>query len=86
MVLKVKAEIERQWDDGFFKVVRYPQWVSIIVVVSKKDDKIRVCVDYRDLNKVSSKDNFILPHINVLINNTTRSLIYSFMDGFFEYN
>jgi hypothetical protein len=67
-------------------VVRYPQWVSIIVVVSKKGDKIRVCVSYRDLNKVSLKDNFFLPHINVLINNTVRSLIYSFMNSFFGYN
>jgi hypothetical protein len=44
MVLKVKAERERQWDVGFLEVVRCPQWVSNIVVVPKKGDKIRVCV------------------------------------------
>jgi len=43
MVLKVKAKIERQYDGGFFKVVRYSQWVSNIVIVPKKYGKIRVC-------------------------------------------
>ena len=42
---KVKAEIEKQWNAGFLEVVKYPQWVSNIVVVPKKEGKIRVCVD-----------------------------------------
>jgi hypothetical protein len=69
MVLKVKVEIERQCDVGFLEVVRYPQWVSNIVVVSKKGKKIKVHVDYRDLNKTSPKDDFSLSHIDVLIDN-----------------
>ena len=42
-------------------------------------------MDYRDLNKVSPKDNFSLPYIDTLVDNTTNSL-FSFLDGFFEYN
>jgi hypothetical protein len=57
----------------FLKVVRYPQWVSNIVVVPKKGGKIKVDVDYRDLNKASSKDNFPLIHIDVIVNNVARS-------------
>jgi hypothetical protein len=56
------------------------------VVVSKKDNKIKVCVDIRDLNKVSPKDDFPLPHIDILVDNATKSSIYSFMDGFSRYN
>jgi hypothetical protein len=41
------------------------------VVVSKKDNKIKVCVDIRDLNKVSPKDDFPLPHIDILVDNAT---------------
>jgi len=67
-------------------VVRHPQWVSNIVVVPKKIDKIRVYVDYRCLNKASSKDNFHLPHIDVPIDNVVRSLTYLFMDSFSRYN
>ncbi|XP_011009973.1 PREDICTED: uncharacterized protein LOC105114938 [Populus euphratica] len=86
IVLKVKAEIEKQWDAGFLEVIKYPQWVSNIVVVPKNDDKIRVCVDFRDLNKASPKDDFPLPHIDVLVDNAARSSTYSFMDGFSGYN
>jgi hypothetical protein len=44
--IKVKAELEKQWNAGFLEVVKYPQWVSNIVVVPKKEGKIRVCVDF----------------------------------------
>ena len=33
----------------------------------KKDGKVRMCVDYRDLNRASPKDDFPLPHIDVLV-------------------
>ena len=84
--IKVKVELEKQWDAGFLEVVRYPQWVSNIVVVPKKEGKIRVCVDFRNLNKASPKDDFPLPHIDVLVDNAARSSTYSFMDGFSGYN
>ena len=32
---KVKVEIEKQWNTGFLEVVKYPQWVSNIVVARK---------------------------------------------------
>jgi len=70
MVLTVKTKIERQCDTGFLKMVRNLQWVSSIVVVPKKGNKIRVCVDYMDLDKTSPKQDFPLPHIDVLIDNT----------------
>jgi hypothetical protein len=37
------------------------------VPVPKKDGRIRVCVDFRDLNKASPKDDFPLPHIDELV-------------------
>jgi len=54
--------------------------------VPKKDGKVRMCVDYRDLNRASPKDNFPLPHIDTLVDNTTRFSLFSFMDGFSGYN
>ena len=47
----------------------YPKWLANVVLVSKKDGKVRMCVDFRDLNKASPKDDFALPHINVLVDN-----------------
>jgi hypothetical protein len=84
--IKVKAELEKQWNTGFLEVVKYPQWVSNIVVVPKKGGKIRVCVDFHNLNKAGPKDDFPLPHIDILVDNAARSSTYSFMDGFSGYN
>ena len=54
--------------------------------IPKKDGKVRMCMDFRDLNKAFPKDDFPLPHINVLVDNTTISALMSFMDGFLRYN
>ena len=43
-------------------------------------------VDFRDLNKVCLKDDFLLPHIDVIIDSAASSAMYSFMDGFLGYN
>ncbi|PKI67593.1 hypothetical protein CRG98_012016 [Punica granatum] len=59
---------------------------SATIPVEKKDGRVRVCVDYRDLNKASPKDNFPLPHIDVLVDNTACHAQFSFMGGFSGYN
>jgi hypothetical protein len=86
MALKIKAEVQKQIDAGFLMTAEYPKWIANIVPVPKKDGKVRICVDYRDLNKASPKDNFPLPHIDVLVDSTAQSKVFSFMDGFSGYN
>ncbi len=68
-LLKVRDEVKKQYDAGFLEVVKYPQWIANVVPIMKKDGRVRVCVDYRDLNKASLKDDFPLPHIDVLVDN-----------------
>ncbi|PKI70456.1 hypothetical protein CRG98_009150 [Punica granatum] len=86
LLLRIKEEVVKQIDAGFLEVCNYSEWVANIVPVEKKDGRVRVCVDYRDLNKASPKDNFPLPHIDVLVDNTARHAQFSFMDGFSGYN
>ena len=57
-----------------------------VVPVPKKDGRVRMCVDYRDLNKPYSKDDFLLPHIDTLVDSAASNTMYSFMDGFSGYN
>ncbi|KAL4271635.1 hypothetical protein GQ457_13G011690 [Hibiscus cannabinus] len=86
MLLKIRDEVRKQLDAGFLQVAKYPEWVANIIPVSKKDGKVRMCVDYRDLNRASPKDNFPLPHIDTLVDNTAGHSFFSFRDGFSGYN
>ena len=83
---KIKAEVMKQFDADFLAITSYPQWVANFVPIQKKDGKVRMCVDYRDLNRASPKDDFPLPHIEVLVDNTAQHKVFSFMDGFSGYN
>ena len=83
---KIKEEVEKQYNAGFLRVVNYSEWLANVVPMPKKDGKVRICVDFRDLNKASPKDNFPLPHIDVLVNNIVGHALLSFMDGFSRYN
>ena len=86
MLFRSKEEVQKQINAGFLVTSVYPQWLANIVPVAKKDGKVRMCVDYRDLNRASPKDDFPLPHIDVLVDNKTQALIFLFMDGFSGYN
>ena len=80
MLLKIKKEVKKQLDVGFLEVSKYSQWVANIVPVPKKNDKVRICVDYRDLNRANPKDNFPLPHIDTLVDNIAKHSLFSFME------
>ena len=85
-MVKIKEEVIKQLKAGFIKVVSQTDWVANVVPVPKKDGKVRMCVDFRDLNRACSKDDFPLPHIDVLVDNTAGSALMSFMDSFSGYN
>ena len=44
--LKIKVEVEKQYNVGFLKVVNYLEWLANVVPVPKKDAKVRMCVDF----------------------------------------
>ena len=67
-------------------MVNYPEWLANVVQVPMKDGKVRMCVYFRVLNKANSKDEFPLPHIDVLVDNTVGHALLLFMDGFSGYN
>ena len=54
--------------------------------VPKKDGKVRMFVEFRDLNQACPKDDFPLPYIDVLVDNTTGSALMAFIDSFSRYN
>ena len=83
---KIKFEVMKKFNVGFLAVTSYPQWVLNVVPVPNKDVKFCMCADYRDLNRASPKDDFPLLHIDILVDNTAQHKVFSFMDGFSDYN
>ena len=82
----VKEEITRLYEAGFIRPCRYAEWVSSIVPVIKKNGKMRVCIDFRDLNKATPKDEYPMPNADLLIDGAAGHKILSFMDGNAGYN
>ena len=62
--IAIKAEIEKLLKVGFIYPVPLTKWVSNVVPVNKKQGTIRVCIDFKDLNKSCPKDNLPTPHID----------------------
>ena len=86
MAIKIKEEVLKQINADFLVTSVYPQWIANIVPVPKKDGKVRMCVDHKDLNKSSPKYDFPLPHIDMLVDSTIKLKVFSFMNGFSGYN
>ena len=84
--LKVKEEIEKVLKAKFIRPTRYVQWLANIVPMMKKNGKLRVCVDFRDLNVATPKNMYVMPIANMLVDSITNNELLSFMDGFSRYN
>ena len=82
----IKAEIEKLLKAGFIYPVPLTEWVSNPVPVDKKQGAIRICTDFRDLNRACPKDNFPTPFIDQILDECAGSEVFSFMDGFSGYN
>jgi len=82
----IQSEVKKLIDSSFIRKEQHPDWVANIVPVTKKKWKIRVCIDFRDLNEACPKDEFPLPITDVMIDNTCGFERMTFMDGFSGYN
>jgi hypothetical protein len=55
------------------------------MVVLKKNGKLKICVDYKNLNVAPKKDPYPLPFIDHVLNTIARHDADSFLDGYFGY-
>jgi hypothetical protein len=75
----IKEEIERMLESNIIQPSESP-WASPVVLVRKKNGKLRFCVDYRRLNNVTKKDAYPLPRIQEMLNALSGSQWFSTLD------
>ncbi|KAK1578749.1 hypothetical protein Q3G72_032871 [Acer saccharum] len=53
----IKKEVEKLLSAGSIREVKYPEWVANVVLVKKKNNQWRMCVDFTDLNKACPRED-----------------------------
>ncbi|KAK2415056.1 hypothetical protein QL285_037577 [Trifolium repens] len=86
IMTKIKTEIERLLKCKFIRTARYVEWLANIVPVIKKNGSLRVCIDFRDLNNATPKDEYSMPVAEMLIDSAAGHEYLSMLDGYSGYN
>jgi len=82
----IRTEITQLLAADFIKEVHHPYWLANPVLVRKKNNEWRMCVDYTDLNKHYPTDPFGLPRIDVVVDSTVGCELLSFLDSYSGYH
>ena len=76
----IKKETERLLESKFIRPCRYAEWISSVVPMYKKNRKLRVCINFRDLNKAIPMDGYLMLIADMLVDAATGHKVTSFMD------
>ncbi len=67
-VIVVKQDINKLLATRFIQFVEEATWLSPIVIVLKKNGKLKICIDFKKLNVTTKKDPYLIPFIDEMIN------------------
>jgi len=85
-ILAAKAKVQRLLNANAIREVKYSEWLVNLVLVPKKNGKMRICIDFTDLNKTCKKDPFPLPRIDTSIDKAAGCKRFSLLDCFSGYH
>jgi hypothetical protein len=77
-----KEELNKLLKAWFIKFVETTNWVYHVVLALKKNDKLKVCVNYKVLNKVTEKDQYSLSFCEKILEKVVRHKMYTFRNGY----
>ena len=63
----IEKEVKKLFNAKIIVTIRFSKWVANLVPIRKKNGEIRLCVDFRNLNRVSLKDNYPLPKMDQIL-------------------
>ncbi|KAA3484677.1 DNA/RNA polymerases superfamily protein [Gossypium australe] len=76
---ELKSQLQELTDRGFARLIFSP-WGAPVLFVKKKDGMMRMCIDYRQLNKVTIKNKYLLPRIDDLFDQLKGATVFSKID------
>eukprot|EP00253_Pinus_taeda_P034680 PITA_34680 len=82
----IEKEVNRLFKASIIVPIRFSDWISNLVLVQKKTREIILCIDFRNLNKVSLKDNYPLPKMDHILQRVVGASRMSLLDGYSTYN
>jgi len=86
LVPKIGKEVNKLIEVGFIHEFKHTTRIANIVPVRKKNEQLRICVDFWDLNDASPRDDLQLPIAELMMDSTTRHEALSFIDCIAGYN
>jgi hypothetical protein len=82
----IAKEVKKLFDAKIIVSLRFSKWLENLVPIRKKSGEIRLCVDFKNLNQVSLKDNYPLLKMDHILQRVVGSQRMYVLDGFSGYN
>ena len=76
---ELKTQLQELLDKGFVQPSVSP-WGASVLFVKKKDGTLRMCIDYRKINKVTVKNKYLLPRIEDFFDQLKGASVFSKID------
>lgn len=82
----IEKEVKKLFEANIILTLRHSRWLANVVPIRKKNGEIRIYIDFRNLNRVSLKDNYYVPKMDHILQKVVGSQRMSMLDGFSGYN
>jgi hypothetical protein len=82
----IKYDINKLLTTIFIQLVEEATWLSPIIIVPRKNGKLKIYVDFKKLSKATKKIPYPLPFFDEILNIVARYEVYSFLDGYSGYH
>jgi len=78
----IHEEVHKLLLTDFIEEVRHLEWLANPVIIPKANGKLRMCIDYKSLNKACPRDPYPLPRIDQIVDSTSGCDLLSFFDAY----
>ena len=82
-LVEVKAQLDHLLEQGFIHISKSPYGAPVLFI-KKKDESLRMCIDYHTLNKITIKNHYLLPYIDKSFNQLSNTVIFNKIDYSFN--